>query len=221
MIEIDQHDDPGLRRHAGQRDEPDRHRDRPVVAEQPDEPDPAHQRERQREHHDQRLADAPEVEVEQQEDDRQRRRDRRAAASPRRAACTRTGRSTRACSPAAASTSLATIALRLGDVAADVPAGDVHVDPRGRHARPRCAPPSDRRPGGSSRPGRAGRTPRARAADRPPPMRHAAHRRGRAACADVRGRPESAPTRAAPVCRAAPADSGPARRSAPAPRPSG
>jgi hypothetical protein len=74
VVEVDQHHHAGLRRHAGQRDEADRHGHRQVVAEQPHQPDAADQREGHREHHDQRLGHAPEVEVEQQEDDQQRHR---------------------------------------------------------------------------------------------------------------------------------------------------
>ena len=69
MVQVDQHDHAGLGRHAGQRDEADRHGHRQVVAQQPHQPDAADQRKRHRQHHDQRLGDAPEVEVQQQEDD--------------------------------------------------------------------------------------------------------------------------------------------------------
>jgi hypothetical protein len=70
VVEIDQHHHAGLGGDAGQRDEADRDRDAHVVVEQPHQPDAADQRERHRQHHDQRLGQAPEVEVEQQEDDR-------------------------------------------------------------------------------------------------------------------------------------------------------
>ena len=74
MVEIDEHDDAGFGRDAGERDKTDHHGDAEVVIEQPHEPQPADQRERQAEHDDQRLGDAPEVEVQQQEDDEQRQR---------------------------------------------------------------------------------------------------------------------------------------------------
>src|SRR5574343_926846 len=72
VIEVDQHDDAGFGSDAGQRDEADGRGDRQVVAEPPHQPDAADQRERHREHDDQRFGDAPEIEVEEQEDDEQR-----------------------------------------------------------------------------------------------------------------------------------------------------
>jgi hypothetical protein len=63
--------DAGFGGDAGQRDEADGGGDREVVAEQPHQPDAADQRERHREHDDQRFGDAPEVEIKQQEDDEQ------------------------------------------------------------------------------------------------------------------------------------------------------
>ena len=73
-VEIDQHDDAGLGRDAGKRDEADGDGDREIEAEPPHQPEAADQREGHREHDDQRLGDAPEVEIEQQEDDQQRHR---------------------------------------------------------------------------------------------------------------------------------------------------
>ena len=46
VVQVDQHDDPSLGRHAGQRNKADRHRDRQVVVEKPHQPDAADQRER-------------------------------------------------------------------------------------------------------------------------------------------------------------------------------
>ena len=75
VVQVNQHDHAGLCRHPGQRDKADRHRHRQVVAQPPHQPDAADQRKRHRQHDDQRLGDAPEVQVQQQEDDQQRDRD--------------------------------------------------------------------------------------------------------------------------------------------------
>src|SRR5207247_6045708 len=58
--------------HYGQCSEADRHGDYHVVVEQPHEQHAAHERERQREHHDRALGNTAEVEVQEQEDDRER-----------------------------------------------------------------------------------------------------------------------------------------------------
>ena len=75
LVEIDQHDHAGLGGDAGQRDKADHDRDREVEAEPPHQPEAADQREGQRQHDDQRLGEAPEVQIEQQEDDQERHRD--------------------------------------------------------------------------------------------------------------------------------------------------
>ena len=72
VIEIDQHHDAGLGGDAGQRDEAHGDGDRQVEAEPPHEPQPADQREGQRQHDDERFGQPAEVEIEQQEDDQQR-----------------------------------------------------------------------------------------------------------------------------------------------------
>ena len=69
VVEIDQHHHAGLGGDAGERDEADRDGDRQVEAEPPHQPQAADQRERHRQHDDQGLGHAAEVEVEQQEDD--------------------------------------------------------------------------------------------------------------------------------------------------------
>ena len=68
VVEIDQHHHAGLGGDTGKRNEADGHRDREIEAEPPHQPKAADQRKRHREHDDQRLGDAPEIEVEQQED---------------------------------------------------------------------------------------------------------------------------------------------------------
>ena len=93
-VEIDQHHDAGLGGDAGERDEADGDRDREVEAEPPHQPEAADQRERHRQHDDQGLGHAAEIEVEQQEDDQQRDRHDDLAAAPWRAPDIRTGRST-------------------------------------------------------------------------------------------------------------------------------
>ena len=74
VVEIDQHDDAGLGGDAGKRDEADGDGHREIEAEPPHQPEAADQREGHRQHDDQRLGDAPEIQVEQQEDDEQRHR---------------------------------------------------------------------------------------------------------------------------------------------------
>ena len=127
LVEVDQHDDAGLGGDAGERDEADRHRDRQVEPEPPHQPDAADQREGQRQHHDQRLGDPAEVEVEQQEDDQQRDRhdDLQARLGPLQvlelAAPLDVG--------AGRELHLVRDRLpRLGDIAAEVAAGDVDED---------------------------------------------------------------------------------------------
>ncbi len=71
VFQIDQHHHAGFRRHPGQRDEAHRHRHAQVVIEQPQQPHAADQRERHRQHHDQRFRDAPEVEIQQQKNNQQ------------------------------------------------------------------------------------------------------------------------------------------------------
>ena len=72
LIEIDQHHDAGFGGNAGKRDETDGDGDREIEAEPPHQPEAADQRERHREHDDQGLGHAPEIEIEQQEDDEHR-----------------------------------------------------------------------------------------------------------------------------------------------------
>ena len=127
VIQVDQHDDAGLRRHPRQRDEADRHRDAHVVAEQPHEPHAAHQRERERKHHDRRLGHVPEVEVQQPEDDQQG--DRHHHTQPRRGplerlelAGPRDAIARRQRHPPRHHLS------RLVDISADISATNVHVD---------------------------------------------------------------------------------------------
>ncbi len=74
VVEVEQHDHAGLRRDAGEGDEPDGDRDREVVIQQPYHPDAADQREGQGKHDDQHLGDAAEGEIEQQRDHGQRQR---------------------------------------------------------------------------------------------------------------------------------------------------
>ena len=74
MVEVDQHHHAGFRGDAGQRDEAHDHRDAGVVVEHPHQPDATDQCEGHRQHHDQRLGDTAEVEVQQEENQRQRHR---------------------------------------------------------------------------------------------------------------------------------------------------
>jgi hypothetical protein len=60
VVEIEQHDHPGLRRDAGEGDEAHGHRDREIVLQEPHRPDATDQRERKRKHDDQHLGDRPE-----------------------------------------------------------------------------------------------------------------------------------------------------------------
>ncbi len=128
MVEIDEHHDSGLRRHACQRDEADRDRHGPIVAQEPDEPDPPDEREGHREHHEDRLRHAPEVDVEEQEDDQQHgghdEPQGRLGALHVLVLTTPLERV-----PLGKREHVVDHALRIGDVATDVAAGDVHVDP--------------------------------------------------------------------------------------------
>lgn len=72
LLEVDQHDHAELGRHTGQCNEAHHAGHRQVVPEQPEKPHPAHQRERQRGHDQQRLVEAAEDQVKQHEDDQQR-----------------------------------------------------------------------------------------------------------------------------------------------------
>ena len=103
LVEIDEHHDAGLGGDAGERDEADGNGDAHIVAEPPHEPGAADERKGHREHDDERLGEAAEIEIEQHEDEEQRRRDRRRAAWPPRAADIRTARSIRCDSRAAVS----------------------------------------------------------------------------------------------------------------------
>src|SRR4029453_7746908 len=67
-VEVNEHNDTGLGRHASQRDEANRDCHREVEAEPPHQPKPADKRERHRQHDDQGLGYAPEVQVQQQKD---------------------------------------------------------------------------------------------------------------------------------------------------------
>ena len=72
MLQIDEHHHAEFGRDARERDEADPGRDREVIAEQVEEPDPAGQRERQGRHDEQRFVEAFESQVEQHEDDGER-----------------------------------------------------------------------------------------------------------------------------------------------------
>jgi hypothetical protein len=67
VVQVDQHHHAGFRGDAGERDEADRDGDGEIEAEPPHQPQAADQRERHREHDDERLGHATEVEIEQQE----------------------------------------------------------------------------------------------------------------------------------------------------------
>ena len=69
IVEIDQHHHAGLGGDAGERDEANSDGNRKVEAEPPHQPEAADQGEGHREHDDERLRHAAEIEVEQQEDD--------------------------------------------------------------------------------------------------------------------------------------------------------
>src|SRR5216117_1485328 len=72
VIEVDEHHDAGFRSHASESDKSHRDRDRQVVVEQPRDPHAAHERERQRQHHDRRLGYGTEGEIQEQRDDPER-----------------------------------------------------------------------------------------------------------------------------------------------------
>ncbi len=67
-VEIDQHDDAGLRRDAGKGDEADGDGDREIEVHRPHQPEAARERERHRKHDDQRLRHSAEIQIEQKED---------------------------------------------------------------------------------------------------------------------------------------------------------
>ena len=71
LVQIDDHHHAGFGRHARQGDEAHPHRHAQVVAQQVDQPDAAHQRERDREQHDHRFSHRVEIGVEQHHDDQQ------------------------------------------------------------------------------------------------------------------------------------------------------
>src|SRR6266568_1248201 len=75
VIEVDEHHDAGFSGHAGERDKSHGDRDRQVVVEQPHDPHPADQGERQRQHHDRHLGYGTEGEIQQQRDNPERERD--------------------------------------------------------------------------------------------------------------------------------------------------
>ena len=60
VVEVDKHHDAGLGGYTGERDKADRHRNRHVETEPPHQPHSPDERERQRQHDDERLRDAPE-----------------------------------------------------------------------------------------------------------------------------------------------------------------
>ncbi|HEX4382587.1 MAG TPA: hypothetical protein VH083_06550 [Myxococcales bacterium] len=72
QVEIEQHDDAGLGVEARECDETDPDRDGHAVAQERKQPESPHQRERDRQHHQQRFDGTLGVEVEQQEDHEER-----------------------------------------------------------------------------------------------------------------------------------------------------
>ena len=68
LVEIDEHHDAGFGGDAGERDEADGDGDAHIVAEPPHEPGAADEREGHRQHDDERLGEAPEIEIEQHEE---------------------------------------------------------------------------------------------------------------------------------------------------------
>jgi len=72
MIDVDDHDDAGLRGQADQRDDSHPHRRREPVVEQPHQPDTADEREWNRQQDDQHLDEVPKLQEQKQNDDQQR-----------------------------------------------------------------------------------------------------------------------------------------------------
>jgi hypothetical protein len=75
ILQIQQHHDAKFRCDSRQRDEAHRSGHRDVVSKRPDQPEAAYQRERHRRHHQGRILERAEQQVEQNEYDRQRGRD--------------------------------------------------------------------------------------------------------------------------------------------------